>query len=67
MDKIHVSFYLLRGAGGIWVSCDTVSLDLWCGFEEIFWSHFTSQQITDKTKSVGYKHFLKTSDLMGDA
>ena len=54
MDKIHVSFYLLWGAGGICVCCDTVSLDLQCSFVEIFRSHFTSQQITDKTKSVGY-------------
>ena len=45
----------------------TVSLNLWCSFGEIFRSHFTSQQITDKTKSVGYKHLLKTSDLTGDA
>ena len=52
MDKIHVSFNLLWGAGGVCVCCDTVSLDLWCGFLEIFRSHFTSQQITDKTKSV---------------
>jgi len=67
MDKIHVSFYLLWGAGGVWVCCDRVLPDLWCSFVEIFRSHFTSQQITDKTKSVGYKHFLKTSDLTGDA
>ena len=32
----------------------------------VLWK-FTCQQITDKTKSVGYKHFLKTSDLTGDA
>ena len=65
MDKIYVSFYLLWGAGGVWVCCDTVSLDLWCGFVEIFRSHFTCQRvnITDKTKSVSFKHFLKTSDL----
>ena len=58
-------FICYEGLGGVWVCCDTVSLDLWCGFVEIFRSHFTCQQvnITDKTKSVGFKHFLKTSDL----
>lgn len=60
-------FICYEGLGDVWVCYDMVSLDLWCGFEEIFRSHFTSQQITDKTKSVGFKHFLKTSDLTGDA
>ena len=38
-----------------------------CSFVEILRSHFTSLQIIDRIKSVGYKNFLKISDLTGDA